>query len=104
MRLDACLLLCLWQQHSCSTLRRCKQKLDELDHAVIVSGYGTTEDGQDYWLMKNTWCALEPRTSCAHMHGMTVAQLQVHLVGRGGLHEDCEAPVRLRHYRTADLR
>ena len=36
---------------------RCKQKLDELDHAVIVSGYGTTEDGLDYWLMKNTWCA-----------------------------------------------
>ena len=34
---------------------RCHQKLDELDHAVIVSGYGTTPDGQDYWLMKNTW-------------------------------------------------
>ena len=38
-------------------MRRCHQKLDELDHAVVVSGYGTTAEGQDYWLMKNTWSA-----------------------------------------------
>lgn len=26
-----------------------------LNHAVIVSGYGTTDEGEDYWLVKNMW-------------------------------------------------
>lgn len=35
----------------------CGTKDEELNHAVTLVGYGTTDDGTDFWLIRNSWSA-----------------------------------------------
>jgi cathepsin L len=36
----------------------CGTKDNQLNHAVTLVGYGTTDDGVDYWLIRNSWSKL----------------------------------------------
>ncbi|KAF5842784.1 hypothetical protein DUNSADRAFT_5156 [Dunaliella salina] len=36
----------------------CGNTADDLDHAVTLVGYGTTPDGVNYWLLRNSWSVM----------------------------------------------
>lgn len=37
---------------------RCSRRRDDVDHAIVIVGYGT-QNGQNYWLIKNSWGTTE---------------------------------------------
>ncbi len=37
----------IYYEPSCSSI--------SLNHAILVVGYGTDENGLDYWIIKNSW-------------------------------------------------
>ena len=49
----------IYDEPECSTTR--------LDHTMLLVGYGTTDDGQAYWILKNTWGQLYLMCCCTNM-------------------------------------
>ena len=45
-----------WHAYSSGIYNGCNQVNPEIDHAVVLVGYGS-ENGQNYWLVRNSWSA-----------------------------------------------
>ena len=45
-----------WHSYESGIFDGCNQEQPDINHAVVLMGYGT-DNGQDYWLVRNSWSA-----------------------------------------------
>lgn len=53
--IDASSLWFQFYRHGVYYNRFCRNKINQLDHGVLVVGYGTDPKKGDYWIVKNSW-------------------------------------------------
>jgi cathepsin L len=46
-----------WSAYESGVFNGCNQASPDIDHAVILMGYGEEINGQKYWLIRNSWAA-----------------------------------------------
>ena len=44
-----------WQNYESGLFNGCNQTNPDIDHNVVVVGYGEESDGSGYWLVRNSW-------------------------------------------------
>merc|ERR1712066_500646 len=45
----------LYYQSGVLSVESCRNNFSEIDHAVVAIGYGTDENGVDYYIVRNSW-------------------------------------------------
>ena len=61
-----------WGSYEKGVYQGCSKNKTMIDHAVQLVGYGT-EDGLDYWLVRNSWGAKWGEVSCHDIAAIWVA-------------------------------
>jgi cathepsin L len=47
----------VWHAYHSGVFSGCDQQSPDIDHAVLLAGYGSEPNGQKYWLVRNSWSA-----------------------------------------------
>ena len=44
-----------WSAYESGVFEGCNQASPDVNHVVVTVGYGVTEEGKKYWLVRNSW-------------------------------------------------